>query len=58
LSSYGEITRNGVEILLDSIQENLLTLLSNEEMKHFCVLDVGSGLMTTMFYIAQKIEGF
>jgi hypothetical protein len=57
-SSYGEITRNGVEILIDSIRENLLILLSDEEMKHFRVLDIGGGLMTTMFHMAQKIEGF
>ena len=57
-STYGEITRPCIEVLIQKIRKEFRIFLNDEE-KHFLrVLDVGGGLMTTIFHVAQKIEGF
>lgn len=57
-STYGEITRSCVKNLIEAIKEHFLPLLTNQQKQFLRVLDVGGGLMTTMFHMAQVIPGF
>jgi hypothetical protein len=57
-STYGEITKAGVSELVQGIEKKFLKDLSDRDKQNLRVLDVGGGLMTTMFHMAQVIPGY
>jgi hypothetical protein len=58
-STYGEITKGGVEKFIEAIKEYFLKHLKTpQQRKNFRMLDVGGGLMTTITHIAQEIDGY
>lgn len=56
-STYGEIKRSCVTVMIRKIQELFLVDLNKKETEDFRVLDVGGGLMTTMIHVGQVIPG-
>jgi hypothetical protein len=46
--SYGEITENGVEALIQGINTYFLHLMTHQERRNFRLIDNGAGLATSI----------
>jgi hypothetical protein len=55
-SSYGEVTENGVDLTIEAIKRNFLSLLSPQERRSMRLIEFGSGLCTTNVHFFTQNE--